>query len=241
MGFVQQSSDKYSSRCLVQLKREWSVLLPQLLLGFLRFSVYSCCSVWPFFGTDTLSPLFKDDCLLFWKWLPCSTKTSEVPLQSIKRLVYLLSAIDYYLILDFFPQGKENNLCAVSGLFCGQREAKALMQLTEEAVQLWIKVHLFSFSSQVSSQKIYCELKCSENCQVVDVPRDKFLCLLVGQMQPKQLLHMMFPRSVSLVVKKTSATNRESGLTTVVECSPLKPYLWLPDCYFLNTLGWCPW
>lgn len=92
----------------------------------------------------------------------CSTKTSEVPLQSIKGLVYLLSAIDYYLILDFFPQGKENNLCAVSSLFCSQREEKALMQPTEGTVQLIIKVHLFSFSSQVSSQKIYLELKFSE-------------------------------------------------------------------------------
>lgn len=88
------------------------------------------------FGADKVSPLFKDDCLFFWKQLPCSAKASEVPLQSIKRLVYLLSAIDYYLILDFFPQGKRNNLCRVSGLFCGQGEEKAVMYLTEEAVQL---------------------------------------------------------------------------------------------------------
>lgn len=144
---------EYASGCLGQLEREWSVLLPQSLLGFLKFSMYSWCWVWPFFGTDTLSLLFKDDCLFFWKWLLRSAKTSEVPLQSIKRLVYLLSAIDYYLILDFFPQGKRNNLCGVSGLFCGQREQKAVMWLTEEAVQLWIKVHLFYFSSWVNIPK----------------------------------------------------------------------------------------
>jgi len=42
-------------------------------------------------------------------------------------LIYLLSAIDYYLILDFCPHGKRNNLCGVSVLFCGQREGKAVM------------------------------------------------------------------------------------------------------------------
>lgn len=118
---------KYGLGCLDQLQREWSVLIPQSLLGFLRFDMYSWCWAWPFFGTDTLSLLFKDDCVFFWKWLLCSAKTSEVPLQSIKRLVYLLSAIDYCLILDVFPQGKRSNLCGLSGLFCGQREGKAVM------------------------------------------------------------------------------------------------------------------
>lgn len=188
---------KYALGCLVQLGRERSVLLPQSFLGFLRFSMYSWCWVWPSFGTDTLSPLFKDDCLFFWKWLPCSAKTPEVPLQSIKRLVYLLSAIDYYLILLFFPQGKRNNLCGVSGLFCGQRWCSWLKRL----FSFESKCICFHFLAELHPKKIYFELKGSENCQA-DVPRDKFLCLPVGQVQPRQLWHMMVPRSPSLLERR---------------------------------------
>lgn len=64
-------------------------------------------------------------------------------------------------------------------------EGNAVVSLIEEAVQFWIRVHLFSFYSWITSQ-IYFEVERSENCQV-DAPSDWFLCSPAGQLQQRHL------------------------------------------------------
>lgn len=96
--------------------------------------------------------------------------------------MYLLSAIDYYLILYFFPQGKRNNLCGVSVLLCDQGRKSCGVVGLKRLFIFEPEFICFHFISQLHPRKIYFEVKCSENCQVDD-PSDQFCCSPAEQLQ----------------------------------------------------------
>ncbi len=95
--------------------------------------------IWSDFSlVPVLVPLLStDDYLLLWKQLLCSAKNSDVLFCSTKRLVYLLSAIDYYLHLHVtvFPSRKKEVIFMEFPVCSVATEGNAVVSLIEEAAQ----------------------------------------------------------------------------------------------------------